>query len=190
MADNTTLNVGTGGDVIITEQPGGVGAKIPVSKIYTGALDVNGGPVTPANPFDVRVSGADSTGAAQAVSVVQRNGLGELATRDAAAQNLLDTIAATMADVRDAVQNSLPIAVTNFPAPPAVQAIAGAVSVAGFLGTDSGLNETGAAQALSVSNRNGQAMLVVTNPDLLSQNDTIIQLLTDIRDAMQRLAPP
>lgn len=109
MSDGTTLNVGTGGDVIMTEQVGGAGTKYPVSKIYTGALDVNGGPVTPANPFDVRVSGADSTGAAQ---------------------------------------------------------------------------------ALSVSNRNGQAMLVVTSPDLLSQNDTIIQLLTDIRDALQRLAPP
>lgn len=54
MADNTVLNPGSGGDTIVTEQPGGVGAKIPVSKIYTGALDVNGGPVTAANPFDVR----------------------------------------------------------------------------------------------------------------------------------------
>jgi hypothetical protein len=56
MADNTTLNAGSGGDVIVTEQPGGAGPKIPVSKIYTGAADVNGGPVTLVNPLPVELS--------------------------------------------------------------------------------------------------------------------------------------
>ena len=36
MADNTTLNIGVGGDVIATEDPG-LGYKIPVSKIRIGA---------------------------------------------------------------------------------------------------------------------------------------------------------
>jgi hypothetical protein len=68
VADNTTLNPGTGGDVIVTEQPGGAGPKIPVSKIYTGALDVNGGPVTSTNPLDVRISDATNTASVKAAS--------------------------------------------------------------------------------------------------------------------------
>lgn len=59
MADGTLLNNGTGGDTIQTEHPGGVGVKYPVTKIYTGALDVNGGPVTATNPLDVRINGRD-----------------------------------------------------------------------------------------------------------------------------------
>lgn len=54
MADNTTLNPGTGGDVIMTEQVGA--AKIPVSKIRLGAQDVDGGDVTVTNPFPVEIS--------------------------------------------------------------------------------------------------------------------------------------
>jgi hypothetical protein len=68
VADNTTLNTGVGGDVIVTEQPGGAGPKIPVSKIYTGALDVNGGPVTATNPLDVRISDATNTASVKAAS--------------------------------------------------------------------------------------------------------------------------
>ena len=59
MADGTLLNPGTGGDTVQTEQPGGVGVKYPVTKIYTGALGVNGGPVTANNPFDVRTNTRD-----------------------------------------------------------------------------------------------------------------------------------
>jgi len=59
MADGTPLNAGSGGDTIQTEQPGGAGVKYPVTKIYTGALDVNGGPVTQTNPLDVRTSNPD-----------------------------------------------------------------------------------------------------------------------------------
>lgn len=61
MADGTVLNSGAGGDTIQTEQPGGTGVKYPVTKIYTGALDVNGGPVTTANPFDVRIGDTSNT---------------------------------------------------------------------------------------------------------------------------------
>lgn len=53
MADNTTLNPGAGGDVIVTEQPGGTGPKLCVTKIHNGALDVDGGNITRANPFNV-----------------------------------------------------------------------------------------------------------------------------------------
>lgn len=58
MADGTTLNIGSGGDTILTEHPGSSGPKIPVSKIYTGALDANGGPVTVTNPLPVELSDA------------------------------------------------------------------------------------------------------------------------------------
>lgn len=57
MADNTQLNPGTGGDLILTEQPGGSGPKIPVSKIRLGAADVDGGDVTGTNPLPVQVTG-------------------------------------------------------------------------------------------------------------------------------------
>jgi hypothetical protein len=56
MADNTRLFLGTGGDLIRTEDVGGV-YKIPVSKIYVGAPGVDGGPVTTENPFPVTVPG-------------------------------------------------------------------------------------------------------------------------------------
>lgn len=54
MADNTTLNSGTGGDTLRTEDVGG-GVKVPVSKIHTGAAGVDGGPVTTSNPFPTQV---------------------------------------------------------------------------------------------------------------------------------------
>lgn len=53
MADNTILNPGAGGDVIMTEQPGGAGPKIPVSKIRLGVQDTDGGDVSSSNPFPV-----------------------------------------------------------------------------------------------------------------------------------------
>ena len=56
MADNTILNPGVGGDTVRNEDIGGV--KYPVSKIYTGAEGVNGGPVTDANPLPVELQNA------------------------------------------------------------------------------------------------------------------------------------
>jgi hypothetical protein len=53
MADNTQLNVGTGGDVIKTEDVGGY--KLAVSKIYLGAHGIDGGAVTATNPLPVSV---------------------------------------------------------------------------------------------------------------------------------------
>lgn len=53
--DNTTLNLGTGGDVIVTEAlPSG--AKLPVSKIRTGGQDMDGGDVEYDNPLAVTES--------------------------------------------------------------------------------------------------------------------------------------
>lgn len=52
MSNNTILNIGIGGDVIATEDPG-LGYKLPVSKIRTGAIDIDGGDVTIGNPFPV-----------------------------------------------------------------------------------------------------------------------------------------
>lgn len=50
MSDNTTLNIGSGGDIIATEDPG-LGYKIPVSKIRIGSKDIDGGDVAINNPF-------------------------------------------------------------------------------------------------------------------------------------------
>lgn len=68
MADNTTLNLGSGGDVIRTEDVGG-GVKVPVSKIHIGASDVDGGPFTITNPFPVL--SIDGTGQVLSGSTVQ-----------------------------------------------------------------------------------------------------------------------
>lgn len=53
MADNTTLNSGSGGDVIATDDIGGV--KYPRTKIVVGADGVNGGDVSSANPLPTAV---------------------------------------------------------------------------------------------------------------------------------------
>jgi len=57
MADGTVLNPGTGGDDIVTEDLGT--QKLAVSKIYTGAANVSGGPVTADNPFPAAASYQD-----------------------------------------------------------------------------------------------------------------------------------
>lgn len=51
MADNTTLNPGTGGDIIATEEIGG--AKLQRIKLAIGALDADDGDVSAANPIPV-----------------------------------------------------------------------------------------------------------------------------------------
>ena len=59
--DGTTLNTGTGGDVIQDEYINtgqGLGTevqtKVPISKIYTGKQDQSEGPVYMANPLPVQ----------------------------------------------------------------------------------------------------------------------------------------
>ena len=56
MADNTILNLGAAGDTYRSEDLG-TGVKIAVSKLYTGAHAIDGGPVTAANPLPVSVQG-------------------------------------------------------------------------------------------------------------------------------------
>ena len=60
MADNTTINAGSGGDVLRTDDVGG-GVKVPVSKIHTGADGVDGGPVTTSNPFPTQIQSGSVT---------------------------------------------------------------------------------------------------------------------------------
>jgi hypothetical protein len=59
MADNTTLNSGSGGDVIRSDDIGGV--KFPTSKITVGADGVDGGFVSTANPLPVSDAGGSFT---------------------------------------------------------------------------------------------------------------------------------
>jgi hypothetical protein len=99
MADNTQLGVGVGGDIIRDEDLG-AGVKMPVSKIYTGAAGVDGGPVTADNRLPVATAsnvapgsdtdnvdvtllgGADSYGLAQELRVRLLSGRNELSTTD------------------------------------------------------------------------------------------------------------
>jgi hypothetical protein len=62
MADNTTINPGSGGDTLRTDDVGG-GVKVPVSKIITGGDGIDGGFVGMSNPFPIMiVSGSDVVG--------------------------------------------------------------------------------------------------------------------------------
>lgn len=77
MADGTTLNPGSGGDKIVTEDLGD-GTKMPVSKIRLGDTDEDGGDVTSDNPFPTEALSTDELLAkilsvAQSLLVVSRN---------------------------------------------------------------------------------------------------------------------
>ena len=63
MADGTQLNLGSGGDVIATENVGGLGVKVPREKIVLGPVDVDQGDVALSNPMPVCV--VDEYGNAQ-----------------------------------------------------------------------------------------------------------------------------
>jgi hypothetical protein len=58
MADNTVINVGTGGDTIATDDIGG-GVKVPRTKVGYG-VDGAYADVTPANPLPVTVASPDN----------------------------------------------------------------------------------------------------------------------------------
>lgn len=68
MSKNVPTNIGSGGDSVYTEQPGGTGPVFGVTKIHTGAQDVDGGPVAAANPIDVRIGDATNTANVKAAS--------------------------------------------------------------------------------------------------------------------------
>jgi hypothetical protein len=105
LADQTQLNPGVGGDIIATEDPG-LGYKLPVSKIRLGALDVDGGDVTPGNPLPV--GGVNpATGAALAPSVVPAGGLNEQAVYDARAASARDELRVNMQAIVDLFTTSV-----------------------------------------------------------------------------------
>src|SRR5437899_2615966 len=60
MSDSTTLNSMSGGDKVDTEDIGARG-KLQRIKIATGALDVDGGDVTPSNPFPTSTPDGQNT---------------------------------------------------------------------------------------------------------------------------------
>ncbi len=67
MPDNTTLNSGTGGDVIATDDIGGV--KYPRSKIVIGADGTNDGDVSATNPMPIRGTGLAGTANSGVITV-------------------------------------------------------------------------------------------------------------------------
>lgn len=102
MADNTTLNSGSGGDTLATDDIGGV--KYPRSKIVLGADGSNDGDVSSANPLPVtgtltavtsitNTVTVDGSGSTQPVSGTVTANLG--ATDNA----VLDAIAASLVDI-------------------------------------------------------------------------------------------
>jgi len=107
MADNTTLNTGSGGDTLATDDIGGV--KYPRSKIVIGADGTNDGDVSSANPLPVSLASVPShavtnagTFAVQVSSALPAgtNAIGKLAANsgvtigavEIAASQTLDTI--------------------------------------------------------------------------------------------------
>jgi hypothetical protein len=100
MADNTTLNPGTGGDVVATDDIGGV--KYQRVKLVLGSDGVNGGDVHSGNPVPVSVGNFPTT---QAVS-------GTIAL-DSATLAALESITATVSGT---------VNVGNFPATQVVSA--------------------------------------------------------------------
>ena len=68
----TELFAGTGGSKILGEAATilGVPGVIPVAKIHTGAGGVDGGPVTPTNPFPVIAQGGGAAAAAAAQATI------------------------------------------------------------------------------------------------------------------------
>lgn len=67
MADNTTLDTGSGGDTIATDDIGGV--KYPRSKLVIGADGTNDGDVSATNPLPVNGTGTAGTANAGVVTV-------------------------------------------------------------------------------------------------------------------------
>lgn len=67
MADNTTLNTGSGGDTLATDDIAGV--KYPRSKIVIGADGANDGDVSSANPLPVKGTGTAGTANAGVLTV-------------------------------------------------------------------------------------------------------------------------
>lgn len=168
MADNTQLNLGTGGDVIKTEDVGPF--KIAVSKIYLGAAGLNDGPVTPTNPMPVSVGNFPATQAVSAAALPLPAGAAIASKQPAigaagspAADVLTVQGAPAMAPLKvDGSATTQPVsgsvAVSNFPAVqavsvnnfpavsavsvgnfPAVQAVSGSVAVTGAVAANANL---------------------------------------------------
>ena len=115
MADNTTLNTGSGGDTIASDDIGGV--KYPRSKIVIGADNVNDGDVSSANPLPVTGTVTANLGA----------------TDNAVLDAIAASVAGTLTVGSHAVTNAGTFAVqVNGDALTALQLIDNAVSGAGF----------------------------------------------------------
>jgi len=94
MADNTTLNAGTGGDTIASDDIGGV--KYQRAKIVIGADGVNDGDVAAANPLPIEISDGTDTAAVSAAGALTVDG--SAVTQPVSAASLpLPTGAATAA---------------------------------------------------------------------------------------------
>lgn len=83
-ASYTTLNTGSGGDNVYSEDIGGSPVvKMPACKIHTGALGVDGGVVSSSNPFSVLCAGQAQQAVAASTTVVNPSDY-TLRTTDAA----------------------------------------------------------------------------------------------------------
>ena len=69
MADNTTLNTGSGGDVIASDDIGGI--KFQRVKLVEGPDGVNDGDISAANPLPVTPNGGNIAVAWHATGIFQ-----------------------------------------------------------------------------------------------------------------------
>lgn len=99
MADNTTLNTGTGGDTIATDDIAGV--KYPRSKIVIGADGANDGDVSSSNPLPVSLASVPSHNVTNAGTfAVQASQTGTWAVTDGSGSLTVDAPVGTPVFVR------------------------------------------------------------------------------------------
>lgn len=99
MADNTTLNTGTGGDTIATDDIAGV--KYPRSKIVIGADGTNDGDVSSSNPLPVSLASVPSHNVTNAGTfAVQASQTGTWAVTDGSGSLTVDAPVGTPVFVR------------------------------------------------------------------------------------------
>jgi hypothetical protein len=119
MADNTTLNTGTGGDVIATDDVSGV--KYPRSKVTLGADGANDGDVSATNPMPIKGTGTAGTPNAGVVTVQGAASMTPVQVGDNSGSLTVDAPVGTPVFVRlsdgSAAIPTLPVSAASLPLP-------------------------------------------------------------------------
>lgn len=139
MADNTTLNTGTGGDSIATDDIAGV--KYPRSKIVIGADGTNDGDVSATNPLPVKGTGTAGAANAGVVTVQGIASMTALQVADNSGSLTVDAPVGTPVFVRlsdgSAAIATLPVSLASVPSHAVTNVGTFAVQSAGDVAHDS-----------------------------------------------------